>query len=193
MYLNTNFISSSCSTESLNKYAIIKILDKKPRQTIITVCCPGYELERNWKGDVCSPVCENCRNGLCVGPDQCECYDGFVSNDNGDCVFSCPLGCLNGRCFLDGTCKCDPGFKLDESRKFCRPICSKGCGTNQLLNCTAPEVCGCINGYILTDGGCKAVCSPECGPGGECNSYGRCKCNPGYTLKDGVCHAICYQ
>ncbi|XP_073821261.1 uncharacterized protein [Musca autumnalis] len=189
----THMYTITISNEDIDKYTYIKILEKKARHTTISLCCEGYTVVRNWQRDICVPVCENCRNGKCVGPNECECYDGFVRNDNGDCVFSCPLGCLNGRCYLDGSCKCDPGYKLDETRRFCRPICSKGCGTNTLLNCTAPEVCGCINGYILTDHGCKAVCDPECGPGGECNASGKCECKSGYTLKDGVCHAVCYQ
>ncbi|XP_073823611.1 uncharacterized protein [Musca autumnalis] len=185
-------------TEAVDKYSwVIKMTDdKSQRVTPIKVCCPGYGLLR-WRGERrCIPVCDKCRNGQCVAPNVCECYDEYVRNDSGDCVFICPMGCLNGRCYLDGSCECDPGYKLDETRLYCRPICSKGCGTDPLHNCTAPEVCGCIEGFTLTDGGCKPVCDPECGPGGECQAFGvtrMCVCNPGYRLQDGVCQSDCYQ
>lgn len=183
------------SVEVVDKYpyALRIQLDQRNQQQKIEVCCPGYAPMR-WRGStICKPVCDNCRNGRCVAPNECECFDSFVANDNGDCVFSCPLGCLNGRCFLDGTCQCDPGFKLDETRKFCRPICSNGCGINPRHNCTEPEVCGCAKGYQLTDDGCIPVCDPDCGEGGECREPNECYCTPGYELKDGVCQRECYQ
>lgn len=170
--------------------------DKSQRITPVKVCCPGYGLLR-WRGErLCIPVCENCRNGQCVAPNVCECYDEFVRNDSDDCVFACPVGCLNGRCYLDGSCECDPGYKLDETRQYCRPICSKGCGIDPRHNCTAPEVCGCIKGFTLTADGCTPVCEPECGPGGKCQVEGltrKCVCNQGYRWQDGVCQSDCYQ
>ncbi|XP_053959571.1 epidermal growth factor-like protein [Anastrepha ludens] len=168
-------------------------LDQRNQQQKIEVCCTGYTPMR-WRGNtICRPVCENCRNGRCVAPNECECFENFTATDNGDCVFTCPVSCLNGRCFLDGTCQCDPGFKLDETRKFCRPICSSGCGMNPRHNCTEPEVCGCAKGYQLTDDGCQPVCEPGCGEGGECREPNECDCAPGYELKDGVCQRECYQ
>ncbi|XP_067625169.1 fibrillin-2 [Eurosta solidaginis] len=168
-------------------------LDQRNKQQKIQICCAGYAPMR-WRGNtICNPVCENCRNGRCIAPNECECFNNFAANDNGDCVFTCPLGCLNGRCFLDGTCQCHPGFKLDETRKFCRPICSRGCGINPRINCTEPEVCSCAKGYQLTDEGCQPTCDPDCGEGGECRELNECYCAPGYKLKDGVCQRECYQ
>lgn len=167
--------------------------NKHAGSVYIEVCCKGYTAMR-WRGKtLCRPVCDNCQNGRCIAPNVCECYDEYVANDNGDCVFTCPMGCLNGRCYLDGSCECDPGYKLDESRKFCRPICSKGCGTSGLHNCTEPEVCGCIKGYFLTDNDCQPVCQPECGIEGTCVGPNKCECTKGFKLKDGVCQADCYQ
>lgn len=167
--------------------------DKSKKSKLIEICCPGYHAMQ-WRGKiVCRPVCENCRNGRCLEPGKCQCYDEFVQNDNGDCIFTCPLGCQNGRCYLDGSCQCDPGYKLDETRKYCRPICSLGCGSNPLHNCTAPEVCGCIKGYRLTDEGCQPVCKPECGIGGTCTGPNLCECDAGFTYRGGVCQADCYQ
>ncbi|XP_017465117.1 PREDICTED: von Willebrand factor D and EGF domain-containing protein [Rhagoletis zephyria] len=182
-------------TEVVDKYPYAQRIqqDQRNQQQKIQVCCAGYAPMR-WRGNtICKPVCDNCRNGHCVAPNECECFDNFVANDNGDCVFTCPLGCLNGRCFLDGTCQCDPGYKLDETRKFCRPICSSGCGMNPRHNCTEPEVCGCAKGYQLTDEGCQPVCDPDCGEGGECREPNECYCAPGYELKEGVCQRECYQ
>lgn len=182
-------------SEALKKYLHAnKVQDDKSEDLIyIEVCKKGYA-PRKWLSKVdCIPTCDNCQNGFCVAPNQCKCFDDFVPNDNGDCVFTCPLGCLNGRCYLDGTCQCDPGYKLDETRKFCRPICSGGCGNLPSNNCTAPEVCGCSKGFQLTDEGCKPICIPDCGPGGICGSDNICKCNSDHTLIDGVCQANCYQ
>uniref|UniRef100_A0A1A9VXB7 EGF-like domain-containing protein n=1 Tax=Glossina austeni TaxID=7395 RepID=A0A1A9VXB7_GLOAU len=181
--------------EAISKYPWANIVqsDKANQLILIEICCAGYGPIR-WRGNtLCRPLCENCRNGLCVQPGVCQCYDEFVRNENGDCVFACPLGCLNGRCYLDGSCQCDPGYKLDETRKYCRPICSGGCGTNALHNCTEPEVCNCIKGYKLSDNDCQPVCQPECGIGGICRKPNVCDCLPGYTLKDGICQAVCYQ
>lgn len=181
--------------DALDKYpdAEKKQVNKITGSVYIEICCKGYAAMR-WRGKtLCRPVCDNCQNGRCIAPDVCECYDEYVANDNGDCVFTCPLGCLNGRCYLDGSCECDPGYKLDASHKFCRPICSKGCGSNILHNCTEPEVCGCVKGYILTDNDCQPVCQYDCGSGGICRQPDTCECNPGFDLKDGVCQADCYQ
>ncbi|TMW40163.1 hypothetical protein DOY81_014757 [Sarcophaga bullata] len=182
--------------DALDKYpdAERKQDNKIAGSVYIEICCKGYAAMR-WRGKtLCRPVCDNCQNGRCIAPGVCECYEEFVANDNGDCVFSCPLGCLNGRCFLDGSCQCDPGYKLDESRKFCRPICSKGCGNNRLHNCTEPEVCGCIKGYLLTDKRLSACMPAGLWPGWHiCRRPNVCECNPGYDLKDGVCQANCYQ
>ncbi|XP_023300705.2 uncharacterized protein LOC111682937 [Lucilia cuprina] len=181
--------------DALDKYpnAERKQDNKITGSVYIEICCKGYAPMR-WRGrTLCRPICDNCQNGRCIAPGVCECYDEYVANDNGDCVFTCPMGCLNGHCYLDGTCQCDPGYKLDESRKFCRPICSKGCGNSRLHNCTEPEVCGCNKGYILTDNDCQPVCQPECGNGGTCQSPNNCLCAPGFDKKDGVCQADCYQ
>ncbi|KAH8276037.1 hypothetical protein KR026_000736 [Drosophila bipectinata] len=180
--------------EVIDKYpnATITQVDNKNRLSMIEACCTGYSTIRLLGVTVCRPKC-GCQNGSCRAPGECECYEGFVRNDNGDCVFACPLGCQNGRCYLDGSCQCDPGYKLDESRRFCRPICSNGCGSSPRHNCTEPEVCGCSKGYQLTDDGCQPVCDPECGIGGLCKDNNQCDCGSGYNLKDGVCQADCYQ
>ncbi|EDW75757.2 uncharacterized protein Dwil_GK15024 [Drosophila willistoni] len=180
--------------EIIERYPYANIIqpDQSKKLTLIEVCCTGYYAMRSNGVTYCRPIC-SCQNGSCRVAGDCNCYQGFVKNDNGDCVFTCPLGCQNGRCYLDGSCLCDPGFKLDESRRFCRPICSNGCGNNPRHNCTEPEVCGCATGFQLTDDGCQPVCDPGCGIGGLCRENNECDCGAGYQLKDGVCQTDCYQ
>lgn len=180
--------------ETVSKYPLANFIqtDMANKLSYIEVCCTGHTPTRLRGETVCRPIC-GCPNGVCRFPGECDCYEGFVKNDNGDCVFACPLGCQNGRCFLDGSCQCDPGYTLDETRRFCRPICSSGCGNNPRHNCTEPEVCSCAKGYQLTNDGCQPVCDPDCGIGGVCRSNNECDCGAGYVLKDGVCQADCYQ
>ncbi|ALC39619.1 nimB5 [Drosophila busckii] len=180
--------------EIVPKYAQASLIqtDITNKLSMIEVCCTGYAAMRFMGVTVCRPSC-SCLNGSCQHPGGCDCYEGFVKNDNGDCVFACPLGCQNGRCFLDGSCQCEPGYKLDETRRFCRPICSSGCDNNPRHNCTAPEICSCAKGYQLTNNGCEPVCDPDCGIGGLCKEQNECDCGSGYKLKDGVCQADCYQ
>ncbi|XP_034099047.2 epidermal growth factor-like protein [Drosophila albomicans] len=177
------------------KYPLANIIssDTANKLANIEVCCTGTIAIRHLGVTVCRPIC-GCLNGVCRMPGECDCFEGFVKNDNGDCVFACPLGCQNGRCFLDGSCQCDPGYTLDETRRFCRPICSSGCSNNGRHNCTEPETCSCAKGYQLTDNnGCQPVCDPDCGIGGLCRDNNICDCGAGYTLKDGVCQTDCYQ
>ncbi|KAH8377892.1 hypothetical protein KR093_007740, partial [Drosophila rubida] len=181
--------------ETVSKYPYANHIqtDQANRLANIEVCCTGYNATRYLGATVCRPIC-GCQNGVCRVPGECDCFEGFVKNDNGDCVFACPLGCQNGRCFLDGSCQCDAGYTLDETRRFCRPICSSGCSNNGRHNCTEPETCSCAKGYQLTDNnGCQPVCDPDCGIGGLCRDNNICDCGAGYTLKDGVCQTDCYQ
>ncbi|KAM8715226.1 hypothetical protein ACLKA7_002298 [Drosophila subpalustris] len=180
--------------EVMSKYPLANFIqnDVTNKLSYIEICCTGYTPTRLRGVTVCRPIC-GCQNGVCRVPGECDCYEGFVKNDNGDCVFACPLGCLNGRCFLDGSCQCDPGYTLDETRRFCRPICSSGCDNNPTHNCTEPEVCSCAKGYQLKSVGCRPVCDPDCGIGGICRENNECDCGPGYMLKDGICQTDCYQ
>ncbi|KAH8273876.1 hypothetical protein KR044_002456 [Drosophila immigrans] len=182
-------------SEVVSKYPLASLIqsDMANKLSNIEVCCTGYNATRHRGVTVCRPIC-GCQNGVCRVPGECDCFEGFVKNDNGDCVFACPLDCQNGRCFLDGSCQCDPGYTLDETRSFCRPICSTGCSNNGRHNCTEPETCSCAKGYQLTDNsGCQPVCDPDCGIGGLCRDNNICDCGAGYTLKDGVCQTDCYQ
>lgn len=164
----------------------------------LQVCCEGYiRSPRNW--NECIPDCSkispnNCLNGFCHSPQQCQCYDGYVKNDLGECIETCPISCQNGQCFLNGTCLCHSGYSLDPStRQFCRPNCPQTCGTHQI--CESPGKCACREGYRMTDDfGCQPICIPDCGHG-KCVGPNECECFPGYMKRPqrNVCEAECYM
>ncbi|KAH8276041.1 hypothetical protein KR026_000732 [Drosophila bipectinata] len=162
----------------------------------IEVCCTGYRRDTYSKD--CIPDCsqsspDNCRNGFCRSPENCECFPDFVRNEFGACIHTCPIACQHGRCYLNGTCACHRGFALDqETRLFCRPQCSKACGTHEA--CVAPEECECAPGYRrTTDLGCQPVCAPDCGYG-KCIAPNQCECFAGFIKRPqrNVCEAECY-
>ncbi|XP_075150072.1 fibrillin-1-like [Haematobia irritans] len=183
-------------TATVSKFEWVERITNDPsnKVTAIRVCCTGYKRVTYNKKSSCNPACERCRNGRCVAPNVCECYDGFVKNDDGDCVFACPIQCLNGRCHWY-TCKCNNGYKLHKSGQYCQPICNDYCYDDPLRNCTAPGHCGCIRGFEMIDGECEPKCEPDCGPGGECQAFdsiSKCVCYPGYRLKEGTCQNDCF-
>ncbi|TMW45089.1 hypothetical protein DOY81_009831, partial [Sarcophaga bullata] len=117
-----------------------------PHFNMIEVCCQGYKrYDFDWTK--CVPDCgEKCqRNGFCLEGGICQCFDDFVLNHRNDCVPTCPLGCPDGQCYINGTCICNKGFELDATKKYCMPVCSLGCGRNEI--CDAPDTCVCDKGY----------------------------------------------
>ncbi|XP_067620181.1 epidermal growth factor-like protein isoform X2 [Eurosta solidaginis] len=163
----------------------------------IEVCCDGYT-RAHFAADQCVPdrsavSPNNCRNGFCHAPNQCECFAEFIRNELGACVHTCPIACEHGRCYLNGTCQCDPGYTLDlETSKFCRPNCRQSCGTHQ--ECMAPGKCDCVEGYKMTqDMACQPICTPDCGHG-KCIGPNKCQCFQGYIKRPmrNVCEAECY-
>lgn len=95
-----------------------------------------------------------CKNGYCVTTDDCECFDGFIKNQNNTCVLlnetcidetieDCALGngtrpepsrntvlcsCINGVCSLENKCICIGGYKMSNvTTDKCIPHCSKDC------------------------------------------------------------------
>ncbi|XP_075150449.1 uncharacterized protein LOC142224551 [Haematobia irritans] len=147
-------------SNDVKRYEMPTVMQRNEEEdaALIEICCPHYAPINLMGNTLCRPYCQSCSNGKCVAPDVCECHDGFVQNDGKQCVFTCPISCLNGRCnLLTGACLCNPGYTLDETGKYCRPVCRAGCGHNPLHNCTAPDVCGCISGFSLTDNDCQPI------------------------------------
>lgn len=65
-------VTSFCSRAKVN--------DPEVRMRTVSYCCPGYTRNRLTKHAVkCDPICnEDCTNGICAGPDTCECFPGYV-------------------------------------------------------------------------------------------------------------------
>uniref|UniRef100_A0AAG5DVA7 EGF-like domain-containing protein n=1 Tax=Anopheles atroparvus TaxID=41427 RepID=A0AAG5DVA7_ANOAO len=147
-------------------------------------CPEGYEeraLDEDTDNVTCVPICsEACRNGVCVGPDQCECLAGFsVENSTSPfvCEPVCVGGCAHGDCIAPGKCICHPQYgKIGDE---CIPLCEK-CSLGQ---CVAPNMCVCDRGYRLAEGDCEPICETEC-KNAECTGPNACTCLPGYNYTD---------
>ncbi|XP_058452894.1 epidermal growth factor-like protein [Malaya genurostris] len=145
----------------------------------LCVCKNGFELDETHQ--FCVYKCTGgCGNGRCVGPEKCECTDGYEQNEKGKCVPRCEKGCGAGDCVAPGVCQCRPGY--EESENGCEPVCSDGCFNGV---CTAPETCTCKPGY--KQGNFSNNCEPSCdGPclNGVCTGPNTCSCNRGYVLDE---------
>lgn len=100
---------------------------------------------------VCSFICEN--NGICVGPDQCECTPGWSGNDctKPVCKDSCGQREL---CVAPDTCDCIPGYHGEGCLEaMCEHTCMNG-------HCSAPDVCTCTPGWF--DSNCVSVNTDTC-------------------------------
>lgn len=150
-------------------------------------CCEGFK-EDNQNSNKCVPICKgDCQHGVCNAPSKCECLDSFVRNEFDECIEQCPVGCPNGRCHLGVPCQCNRGYELDPSQTFCKAICEKSCGTNQL--CISPGRCACKEGFIMRSGACQPICSPDCGLG-MCVAPNECQCFDRTIRKQGTCNSI---
>lgn len=66
----------------------------------------------------CAPICNECTNGKCLAPDNCECDDGYSwDNSTSKCEPICAFGCVNGVCETPGVCKCLKGFEINHEQK----------------------------------------------------------------------------
>lgn len=92
-------------------------------------------------GDLCTlGVCVSCINGLCVAPDECQCYYGYEGWDCGTPI-SNPR-CLNGKADIPDNCVCNPGW----TGRICDvPACTSGCGNGY---CVDANVCECVPGWV---------------------------------------------
>ncbi|XP_026746462.1 platelet endothelial aggregation receptor 1-like [Trichoplusia ni] len=153
------------------------------------ICDRNYEFD--FGSDSCVPFddpevpkCSSCRNGQCVGPENCQCFEGYNMTNEG-CSPICSEPCTHGYCSAPNNCSCDPGYQ--KTTEGCKPVCSSPCMNGY---CSAPNNCSCNPGYHKTKEGCKPVCSSAC-LNGYCSSPNNCSCNKGYRKVGDVCRPVC--
>lgn len=113
---------------------------------------------RNYIDLLCTK--SNCKNGFCLTPFYCECYDGFEKDEN-ECKTNqtstddspnsggmLPCNCINGICSnYTSTCVCVNGYKMFQDREdLCEPNCARECVNGFCIN---PDTCQCDEGYQL--------------------------------------------
>ncbi|XP_025114508.1 epidermal growth factor-like protein 7 [Pomacea canaliculata] len=96
------------------------------RTHLVQGCCPGWQKASPYETSCTQPVCSgDCHNGgTCVGPDTCQCADGWTGplcqTDVDECAVEnkCQQVCHN----LPGSyeCVCQDGFKIQDDRRSCR-------------------------------------------------------------------------
>ncbi|KAH8273878.1 hypothetical protein KR044_002454 [Drosophila immigrans] len=60
------------------KTQVVETLNPDLRQRQISYCCDGYRNRGSSKILKCEPICqEDCSNGVCLAPGNCECAPGF--------------------------------------------------------------------------------------------------------------------
>lgn len=102
----------------------------------------GYD---NIEGQ-CQAHCDNeCINGFCVYPNQCECMVDykFEFNSTNVCKALCE-NCTDGTCIEPNICKCLDGFTMNEDN-FCEKVCDPGCVFGKCVN----GECICEEGFQL--------------------------------------------
>ena len=112
---------------------------------------------------VCTFRCEN--GGRCLGPDFCQCKEGWTGLDCTKPV--CIRSCFSREvCVAPDTCECIPGWTGDDCRQA---TCVQNCENSGY--CSAPDTCTCSHGWF--DPNCTTpVCEQTCGNGGE---HAKCK------------------
>ncbi|XP_068150872.1 epidermal growth factor-like protein 6 [Drosophila tropicalis] len=57
----------------------VETIDPDLRYRQISYCCDGFLNLGTNKNLKCEPICKmDCTNGICIGPDNCECAPGYV-------------------------------------------------------------------------------------------------------------------
>lgn len=119
---------------------------------------------------MCAAFCENCTNGICVAPNDCECLGGFKLTENNVCEQICQPECIFGEC-VNGTCICEDGLQLingtcvddsnipewddviETTENVESPPYDPICGTNNESctngTCVSPGECKCFDGYEI--------------------------------------------
>ena len=88
---------------------------------------------------ICSFGCEN--GGHCVGPDRCQCEEGWGGPDCTKPV--CQISCGQRElCVAPDTCDCIPGYRGESCLEAtCAQKCENG-------HCSTPDVCACLPGWF---------------------------------------------
>ncbi|XP_061386674.1 uncharacterized protein LOC133321606, partial [Musca vetustissima] len=110
-------------------------------------CQRGYQ----WlEGLGCQPICQpHCGYGRCIGPQQCECFPGYIKRKGREiCESECYANCENGFCESPYKCQCHIGFAYDPQSQNCLAQCPEACDHGV---CIAPGICKCFEGYYLWD------------------------------------------
>ncbi|XP_032218620.2 multiple epidermal growth factor-like domains protein 6 [Nematostella vectensis] len=132
-------------------------------------CCTGWAKRSEEDGDCLKPICTmDCDHGQCVGPDRCECDNGWTGyiceRDVNECYQDngkCEQGCINT--YGSFHCGCWRGYKVNPSNA------SKCLDVDECAK--TPSPCRCVQEHPQ----CKAMCINTIG------SY-KCACHPGFRL-----------
>ena len=147
-------------------------------ETANTSSCFGISPETN---GVCSGF------GVCVGPDNCQCYSHHSNfncqNNDWQCFFednTTPFVCsTHGTCTSQDICDCDAGFAGERCGQV---ITNVECGIFD-LSASDPAVCS-ARGYCTANG---CVCNENFG-GFECESV--ISCNGIDAFESNVCSGV---
>jgi sugar lactone lactonase YvrE len=133
----------------------------------------------------CTFKCEN--GGRCVGPDQCQCDEGWSGLDCTKPLCSTP--CTDRElCVGPDLCACLPGYR---GKGCLEATCVQTCQNGGL--CSAPDTCACAHGWF--DANCTTpVCEQTCGNGGNCTAPNECSCPTdwtGFDCRTPTCGQMC--
>ena len=112
-------------------------------------------------GTACEPTCQNPFPGFCTSQsvEGCQCLEGFVRNDEGNCVRER---------------ECVPKCGENEEFKTCGTHCEKTCWSQKpkcIKSCNE-NVCQCKEGFLREKGG-------ACVEAGSCKPQARYNCKFG--------------
>ncbi|KAF9415830.1 hypothetical protein HW555_006657 [Spodoptera exigua] len=66
---------------------------------------PGRAWVQGTPEGSCKPSCDHCKDGQCVGPNDCRCSSGYSKDHNGDCIPQCSSPCPPPkRCVAPNVC-----------------------------------------------------------------------------------------
>ncbi len=144
-----------------------------------------------------STVCSG--RGTCMGPDECECEDGWAGHDCSiaycfDITSNETSVCSgHGSCIAPDRCQCDSGWMEDEcSMTQCFDTMSNetsACSGHGI--CMGPDACECDDGWSGTNCSVMTECfdikandKSVCSAHGSCIGEDQCQCDDGWMGVD---------